>query len=319
MSRLGNCNRRSLLLLAATWLLNSRISTLFAEQTSRSPVASIPSRVRSRRYSVQATVMLGAIPIFAKARVGGALLTVEESGTQECGAVAVQFGAGTWPDRLKGFNRFGVTQEVVRIEHGHVAESSYYSFMTTSREANLSQAEQSFRSSIDSVRLTIGYGQSTAAGCTAKIEHEAVPATVSWSDCPKLLDELRERKPTVYQNSAGASQQSVLPTFLYAVRQAVLYGPRHASVLYSHNGEIYRLATETRPANESGQAVTTARICREGSHGGTEFRLWMASDSGAELPFRIEFRAKSFLKLTLELDERESLPVFKPILKETES
>ena len=319
MSRLANCDRRSILVLATTWLLNGSISRLLAEQTTGSLAAAVPLPKQSRRYSVHATVMIGSIPLITKARVGGALLAVEESGTPACGAVALQFGAGTWPDRLKGFNRFGITQEIVRMEHGRLTETSYFSFMTTSREENLSQAKQSFGSSIDSMPLTLGYGRSTADGCMASIERENVPATISWSDCPRLMEQLRERKPRVVGRRTVLSQGSVLPTFLYAVRQAILSGLPRGSALYTHNGEIYSLATERRPISGSAGSVITGRITHRTSRHETDFRLWMASGSDTELPVRIEFRAKSYLKLTLELDESQTLPVFTPLLKKTES
>ena len=334
MSAFGNGNRRSFLAIAAACLCSARLSRIVAKQTPATASAPVPSRIRSRRYSVQATVMLGSIPLFTKSGVGGALLTLEESGTPEYGAIALQFGAGTWPDRLKGFNRFGATQEIVRLDHGHLAESSYYAIMTSSREANLSQAEQAFRSPTHSLLLTVGSGTSTAAGCSARVEHKAVPAACSWSDCPQLMRELREQKspplrasPAVAAPSAqgvscplcAARQQPVLPTFLYAVRQAILSGRSDASARYTHNGEIYTLTTQSHMANRSTQTAITARICRDDSHAQSEFRVWMASDSDSELPLRIEFRAKTYLKLTLELDERQTIPVFKPILAETES
>lgn len=266
---------------------------------------------------MQATVLLASILLFTKSRVGGALLSIEENGTHECGAVALQFGAGTWPDRLKGFNRFGATQEIVRFDHGQLTESSYYGIMTAAREANLSQAEQAFRSSTPSITLSVGYGASTAAGCEAKVEHKAVPSTYSWPDCPRLMGELRGRRLANTTGTAGPMQRSVLPTFLYAVRNAILSGQTHTSTRYTHNGEIYSLTTERRPSNQSGEHVFTGRILDEKSHRESEFRVWL--DSAAQLPLRIEFRAKNYLKLTLEADDHETLPVFERILDETES
>lgn len=265
MSRLGSCDRRSFLALAATWLASSRIGSLLAKEPTSSRGAVAPLRARSRRYSVRATVMVGSIPIFTKTHVGGALLTVEESSAVECQAIALQFGAGTWPERLKGFNGFGVTHETVRIEHGRLTESSYYGFMTTSGEANLSQAEEAFRNTLSSIPLTVGYGQSTAAGCSSTIQHQAVPPTFSWSDCAKLMCELREQKPRFSEPPLGPRQPSLLPTFLYAVRQAILSGVPNGSIRYTYDGQTYTLPTERRPDNNPGETVITAWICHEQS------------------------------------------------------
>jgi len=180
------------------------------------------------------------------------------------------------------------------------------------------QAQQSFQSSANCILLTVVYGQSTVGGCSAEIGHDTVPATFSWLNCPKLIEELRERRPPLFQPSAGPRQKSVLPTFLYAVRQATLNDSSRTSALYSHNGEIYRLDTERQQHNGSGEVLIVGRTRRDRPHYESEFRLWMAVASETQLPLRIEFRAKSYLKLTLEPDESQAVPVFDRILKETE-
>jgi hypothetical protein len=110
------------------------------------------------------------------------LLTLEESGTGECGTVAIQFGAGSWPERLKGFNPFGVTQKLVRVERCAVAESAYMSFMTSSREANLSEAPHALHSVSSYLPLTVRQGRFTADDTTARILHRSVAANLRWVD-----------------------------------------------------------------------------------------------------------------------------------------
>lgn len=274
---------------------------------------SVPRRgVRIRRYVVNATLMLGAVPLFTKACAGGALLSIEEAGSGACGSVGLQFGAGTWPERIRGFNRFGMTQETVRLEHGAIAETAYMSFMTASREANFSQAEKAFRSRADCLPVTIAHGRSTASGSTGGVLHDAVDAGVSWADCPKLIDQLRARTDLKPENVSQQNSGAVLPTFLYAVRQAVLRNERKTAAGYTHNGEIYRLRTEARE-ERSGKLIITARTSRLGVRGESEFKLWVAPGADADLPDRIEFRAKSYLKLTLETDERQNGLAFKPL------
>jgi hypothetical protein len=52
--------------------------------------------------------------------------------------------------------------------------------------------------------------------------------------------------------------------------------------------------------------------------GESEFKLWVAPGSEADLPSRIEFQAKSYLKVTLETDETQSGPAFKPLFQEAQ-
>src|SRR5215469_15173905 len=127
-------NRRSLLLLMTTWLLDRSVVQSVAREASSNRDATGMNSLRARRFVVNATVILGSLPIFTKRKVGGALLMLEQTGSEECGSVGLQFGAGSSPQYLRGLNRFGVTQETVRTEHGKVAEAAYMSFMTSSRE-----------------------------------------------------------------------------------------------------------------------------------------------------------------------------------------
>lgn len=90
-----------------------------------------------------------------------------------------------------------------------------------------------------------------------------------------------------------------MPTFLYAVCRALLDQSPKSAALYTHNDAIYCLKTEARRDSQSGERIITGRSSRLGAHSGTEFTLWIASDSDPDLPLRIEFRPKSYLKLRL--------------------
>lgn len=261
---------------------------------------------------VNATVILGSIPIVSKSRVGGAFLSCEEATDGECAGVGLQFGAGSLPDRLRGFNRFGMTQEVVRTQHGTIVESAYSSFMTVCGENSVSQARQAFRDSAERLHLTIAQGRSTRAGSTANIRHETAAANLSWTDCPTLLEQFDEGIAAACLPVAETCAGRALPTFLYAVRRAV-QNPRHTTTFYAHNGHVYCLRSEARTDTTSGELVITGRTSRGGAHGDTEFKLWMEAGE-PDLPIRIEFRPKSYLKLTLERDPSPGGPVFKHLL-----
>jgi hypothetical protein len=307
-------SRRSFALLLASAVVARRTGRLFAQNA---PPARAPnSKFRSRRYVVHAEVMLGMVPIFVRKRVGGALLTIEESGSGESRSVGLQFGAGSWPERVRGFNRFGMTRELVRLEHGAIARTEYLSFITACPEANLSQARQAFKQSKDLLPVTVAYGQSTVAGSLDGIRHQALATDFSWVDCADAAQALREQiEPIAGTRRTGAT---LLPTFLYAMRQLLLEGSAHASTTYVHNAEVYRLVTEMR-RDDSGSAVVAARTSRQGASAASEFKLWLRPGSETDLPNRIEFRAKSYLKLTLEVDETPCRPVFPRLIEESQS
>ena len=313
--------RRSVVLLATSWLLDRSVGRLLAREAACTLGEVQPSRVlacskfRSRQYVVSATVILGSIPIFTKAKVGGALLTIEEAGTDTCGVTGLQFGAGSWPDQLNGFNRFGLTQELVKRENCTITESTYLSFMTPCHEASFSVAQRAFGSTGQSLAVTIAHGHSTASGYTSKIVHQTVPAKLSWVDCPKLTDELRGRLAPLSVGITHIDTERALPTFLYAVRRALCSDPQDGATLFAHDAKVYSLSTHREHDSRSGGRVFTARTSQQGSRAESRFRIWMASDAEQDLPLRIEFRPNSYLKLTLEAGDTQSRPVFKRLFE----
>src|SRR5215831_11921614 len=58
-------------------------------------------------------------------------------------AVGLRFAAGSWPERARGLNRFGVLEETV-IERGGVREIAFAGLITRSMEKTLEQARHAF-------------------------------------------------------------------------------------------------------------------------------------------------------------------------------
>jgi len=270
---------------------------LFAGATSR--LCAAPAFQQRMEYRVNAAVVVAYVPVLFKQNVGGACLTVEQTAVGQETVTRLDFAAGTWPHRLKGFNRFGATRETVREENGALTESAYVSFMASSHEKNFSEAREAFRTSPHSLPITVAQGRSTSAGCVFRIEHSTVPADSSWQDCLDLADAF-EQTPLPPAAPDGECAARVLPTFLYTLRRVLLSDPPAATTFYTHNGKVYRLRTRSQVAPYSNQVVLDCSIS-----GGTEFKLWLDSRNRNALPLKIEFRPKSFLRLTLEQEKHE--------------
>ncbi len=259
---------------------------------------------------MNATITLAGIPLFSKKNVGGAFVSVEDSTCPENTMTALQFAAGSWPDRLKGFNRFGMTQEIVREEGGALTESAYISFMSSSPEKNLAEARQAF-SAQEVVPLTVALGRSSAQGRAAEVQHHKVPGTYTWRNCQEIADRLRSQDSVSGAPlSAGAA---VLPTFLFALRRAVISNDGRP-VRYAHNAKLYHLKTRTEAKPSAGHIAVTGHITSEGEPGQTDFNLWLPDNNPAALPLRIQWRARSFLLLTLEADAASQAPALHPLL-----
>jgi hypothetical protein len=243
--------------------------------------------------------MVACVPVFSKQNVGGAYLRVEQTAVDGATVTQLDFAAGSWPERLKGFNRFGATREMVREENRAVAESAYVSFMASSREKNFSEARQAFANAPESLPLTVAHGRSTSAGCAFAIEHRTAPGNYSWRNCLDLAGEF-DGLPLPPAAALEEYPARALPTFLFALHRAILTDSPTTATLYTHNGKVYRLRTRSQIDSHSNEIALTCSTSSRNEPGQTEFKLWLASRDRTDLPTRIEFHPKSFLKLTLE-------------------
>ncbi|HEX4169534.1 MAG TPA: hypothetical protein VHZ55_29070 [Bryobacteraceae bacterium] len=309
--RSTGCTRRSLVRLGTALLLNGTLNRLLAFEVglSRAQFAmAVPANGATwsyRQYAVHATVMLGSIPIFHKQNVGGAAVSLEAATHNQSEWTAMQFTAGSWPDRLKGFNRFGATQEIVREQNGAVVESEYRSFMSTSREKGLADARKAFTSSAERQMFTIARGRTTRGGCWFSLEHKAIEADYNWCTCVDLLADLNATADLPPKEPLTNCGPGCPPTFLFAVRRALtrVPGSDGSSVSsYVHNGKIYHLRTQTKADENSGQRMVSMRTADSNEGAEAEFKIWLTPKDATALPVKIEFRPRSFLKLTLEMD-----------------
>jgi hypothetical protein len=88
---------------------------------------------------------------------------------------------------------------------------------------------------------------------------------------------------------------------LYAVRRAALEDVPSARRQFCHNGKFHELITEKHPVADSRTEIRMTGAIRE--HSGAEiaqFTLWFDTADPSGIPNRIEFRARSFLRLTFE-------------------
>jgi hypothetical protein len=261
-----------------------------------------------QRYRVQAAVSLFGVPVIWKDGVGAACLLVEEAASGA--ATAIQFVSGSWPDRLKGFNRFGMTQEVVLEENGSVRESGYISFMTSSPEKNSDQAYRAFTERPRMLTLAVACGLASPSGYRWSLEHPSIAPEATWLDGPSLMEKFRGQEVALH-DGALPSRDRVYPTFLHSVRKTIL---RRSSerCTFIHNAKLYDL--HPRFSESGGSALLTGRIAEQGASGESEFRVWFDASDPAALPSKIEFRPKSFLHLTFHQDPAAGGPSFRRLI-----
>ena len=270
-----------------------RLFAALATGAARAEVLAGTSHLR--HYRVRAVITLLGVPIFTKDNVGGACAMNEQSAD---GVSIIQFVSGSWPEKLKGFNRFGMVQEIVREQAGAVTESTYLSYMTSSAEKNLDQARKSFSEQKASQSLSVAHGRAKPTSYASALDHLTVPSKYTWLDCPRLTAEIKDKLSPLNEAVADANQGAAYQPFLHTVRKA--FESKLSEQIFMHNAKLYRLRTKISSVPEG--LLMVAKIAEPGSNQESEFKVWYDPRDGSGLPLRFEFRPKSFLHLVFEQD-----------------
>jgi hypothetical protein len=259
--------------------------------------------LHARKYRIHATVQLLGAPLFHRESVGAAALLIERCRSRD--ALAIQFAAGSWPDRAHGLNRFGMTREICSP-----SRSEWLSFMTSSPENSLRHARHSLFSSSGKspLRLTASRGEissSVRAWGQARLELAGNPL---WLETPRLAGTLSSRVPLL-----PLELDSPIPPFLCAAFAAFSSVQPDPVLPFLHNGKRYTLYPSI--AYEStGAAKLSASIRNEAGKTTASFRAWKNTHSDSALPTRFEFQPRDFLKLTFAEDASVETPLFPTLI-----
>jgi hypothetical protein len=243
------------------------------------------------------------VPLLRRESVGAAIFVLERCPSRD--ALAIQFAAGSWPDRARGLNRFGMTREL----HSP-SRSEWLSFMTSSPEHSFRQARRSlFSGSGDSLlTLTASRGEisnSSRAWGQTRLE---LPGNPLWLETPRLADTVHSRVPLL-----PLEMDAALPPFLCAAYSAFSKALPDSNFPFLHNGKRYTLcATVARESSDT--LALSASIRDETGSTTSSFRAWRAAGAASILPTRFEFQPRDFLRLTFVEDSLASTPRFTTLL-----
>jgi hypothetical protein len=272
-----------------------------------------------RKYVASAHITLFSIPLVSKSSVGSGYAVVEQAGH----TLAIQFGAGSYPENARGLNRLGFIQEgVIEERPGMPAECAWLAFMTTSKENNLDQAKKALEASGSTVPYSASQGYGRTGSFTSRLDRLEFPSRYTWRDINPLVEKARAAMGAGDGAEADGASEEQAGTFLYMVRQATLDArPRTTSALVFNNKQFRMDARKEFDASSTAyfasrnvisaagkvtrlEAVLTNKVSGEK----TPFRLWFEAGAGPALPLRFEYQAKSFLRLTFEADVKAVTP-----------
>jgi hypothetical protein len=279
---------------------------------SESPVQSVSPRTRT--YRADAFVTILGLPIFSRRGVGSAFVEIREALDGDRRLIALDFAGGSNPERTHGLEFSGSTEEVVMETPSGPVQAASFGFVTRTRTESYEDARQHFAAKTLTSKAYTALEGRHSPGCARYDRANLILPIQDRRDIEELVQQVRSQFSTADRttNELSVSSSSAAATFLYSVLGAIRSGKRRSSYTYVHNAREYRLEWERTPDLHAGRVLTAKGLTdhpesvtrlighireRSADHAST-FQLWL--DDTSELPLRIEFQPRSYLRITLE-------------------
>jgi hypothetical protein len=269
-----------------------------------------------RHYRADAQVIILSMPLLHRTSVGGGSVqwsewTEANGGSQRL----IEFLGFSAPERAAGLNRLGFIRELTRTAPGGIRDAIYFGLMTASNEESAEEARKALHSKATESAYTVIEGRIAADASTTALAHFMGPSRISAERRGELVSMGLRALSSVPVQRAGFTMAPLPPPFLNALADA-LFGPPQLESRYVYAGRLYRLrlrktadpkATEyfqMRKMISPGSKVIRASgtVQRETGGKGTQFGIWVEEGSRRPIPLRIEYQAKSYLRLTFEAE-----------------
>jgi hypothetical protein len=277
----------------------------------------------ARTYRADAVVTLLGLAVFVRRGAGAAFAAVREAAQEERRLIALHFAGRSDPGRTHGILYDGSLEELIVECDSTPARAAYFGFVTSSKDESYEQAKKRVLSSRKGTSASYVAVEGLHITGRARCEKAAVGV-----DDPRRL-ELAELTERVRQRFSGADRQvtelstrgnSAAPTFLWSILAALRSTDARSQFHYVHDARDYRLEWDRTSDPRTGAVLAANRLttqpdavmqftCRLScfaTRQASTFRLW--KDNQSVLPLRIEYQARSYLRINLEYEPAEAQP-----------
>jgi hypothetical protein len=269
-----------------------------------------------RTYRADAQIVLLGVPFLHRSRVGGGSAIWRESQLPQRGMLRfLEFTGFSLPERAAGLNRLGFIREMSRFEEGAPSESIYFGLMTSSPEESAEEARKALESHAKEAVYSVIEGRIAADAVETVGAHFSAPAQWSVHNREELMQNARMALAEAPSKPGEAIQAIGPATFLQALAD-LLRDSGRGETRYIYGGKLYHLRVArsedpkaTATFRERGLIAPNSSIVRVNGSlrreiGGKEqsFRLWFEAGAQKPIPLRIEYQAKSYLRLVFEAE-----------------
>lgn len=257
----------------------------------------------SRAYRCDAVILFLGMTVFRRAGVGGGEASLEETGEGDTRRHTYFFAGGSDPKRAHGLNRLGWIRETVVASGAAPSSADYFGVMTSSPEESLEHARKTMEDPVSGrSAFSAVSGRNIAGRSRSAVTHFEYGSGAMWSD-RGLIDHAQStfRGPVDWRETAWPNSPNQPPhTFLLSLATLLKQRTKHAAGRYVYNEQEYTLELDTLPAGKDRLVPVHGRIRNLCTGKETLFRVWLEAGSPSVVPVRIEYQARSFLRLTFE-------------------
>jgi hypothetical protein len=245
--------------------------------------------------------------IFSRKGVGGGYAAVELGECAGATCAALQFSAGSWPDRAGSLNRFGIFHEAATYRREETEEHAFAGFLTSSKEESIGEARQALRQVEGGVPVTVAWGQTRNGHTQSNVGHAQVAPSTTWTQSEEILTGLLHG---VAADSSRDQAATHVPGFLAVMRNAGLSRTPVFQSPFLHNGKLYELRVKWKLGGRKGEPQElSGELRNERKQTTAEFRAFYAANDTSGVPVRFEYNPRSYLRLTFEADPAASSPI----------
>jgi hypothetical protein len=228
----------------------------------------------------------------------------------------LEFSGFSNPARAAGLNRLGLFRELSRLGADRITECLYFGVMTSSPEESAEDARKALRSTAKEHIYSAIEGRIAPREMETATAHFTAPASLSGEQ----NEDLTNRARGALTNANRTSGLLPLPptgacSFLEAIA-GLLSRPDCDETGYIYSGRLYRLSVQRSPDEKMAALLRERGVLSAGKNlvrlaaklrrqlGGkeTEFRIWVEEGAPKAIPVRIEYQAKSYLRLVFEAE-----------------
>jgi hypothetical protein len=274
------------------------------------------NKAAERRYRADAQVIVLGITLFHRAGVGGGSAVWRESVLPQGGMLRfLEFIGFSLPERAAGLNRIGFIREMARLGDSGTTESIYFGLMTSSPEETAEDARKAIESQAAEAVYSAIEGRVAADSAENVLAHFRAPAKWTIRNQDELIEEAHTALAAMPKTPLeGNSREAGEATFLESLARLLRDSEEQTSYIY--NGRRYQLSfrrsadpkatAQFRERGIIGQSSQVLRasgqVRRESAGKEHNFRLWFEPGTEMPIPLRIEYQAKSYLRLMFEAE-----------------